>query len=81
MAMAMGSERPSAADPARIRTSRISSVAYATEDRASEAKTARALTLESRSWISSAVGRGGPTIRLRTDAAMIATCGLPVWVP
>jgi len=42
--------RDNATVPARINTNRISSVAYATEDKASEEKTARATSLERRWW-------------------------------
>ena len=48
MTNAIGHESPSADDPAATRTSRISSVAYATEDRASDEKTASAWTLVKR---------------------------------
>src|SRR5437899_1486597 len=47
--------------PARIRTRRISSVAYATEESASEAKTASAVVLPRRSCRCCAVGSGVPT--------------------
>ena len=49
MAMPMGGEKDRTVVPARTRTSRISSVAYATEDRLSEAKMARAGILDRRS--------------------------------
>ncbi|MNF18518.1 hypothetical protein D3C80_2226450 [compost metagenome] len=45
MASAMGRLMPEAAAPAATSTSRISSVAYAVEDKASEAKTANPLVL------------------------------------
>jgi len=45
MASAMGRDSPSAGAPATTSTSRLSSVAYATEERASDEKTASALTL------------------------------------
>ena len=41
---------------------RISSVAYADDDRLSDAKTASAVGLPSRSWASREVGRAGPRI-------------------
>jgi hypothetical protein len=47
--------------PARIKTSRISSVAYATDDSGSDANTARPTGLLSRSWRACASGIGGPT--------------------
>src|SRR5438445_413788 len=43
-----------------LRTSRISSVAYATDDRASEEKTARAIGTRSRSSWKRSVSRGVP---------------------
>ena len=57
----IGTESASAAVPARIRTRKISSVAYATEDSASDEKTARPLTLVKRSCDSRAVGIGLPS--------------------
>ena len=59
--MPIGSEYDSAAVPASTTTSRISSVAYAVDDSASEAKTASAVGLERRSCRDCAVGRGVPT--------------------
>jgi hypothetical protein len=49
MATPIGIATESAVTPASTRTRRISSVAYATEERLSEAKTASPLTRESRS--------------------------------
>ena len=50
------------------RTMRISSVAYAVDDTASEAKIGRATFFESFWWPSSAVAIGAPRrIRLKTD--------------
>jgi hypothetical protein len=60
MARAIGKDFESAAEPARMRTSKISSVAYATDERASDEKIARAATFERRSWGASAVLRGVP---------------------
>src|SRR2546430_2407805 len=57
----IGSEKLSAAEPARTRTNRISSVAYATEERGSEANTASAVALPRRSCRCCAVGSGVPT--------------------
>src|SRR3977135_1013018 len=45
-----------------MRTLRISSVAYADDDRLSLAKTARAVGLPKRSWMRRSVERGLPTI-------------------
>src|SRR3990170_4798912 len=63
MAKAMGLVRWAAAAPASTRISRISSVEYATEDSASEEKTARATDLERRSCRACASGIGAPTSR------------------
>ncbi len=60
---AIGTEAGRAAVPARMRMSRISSVAYATEESASDAKTARPVTRVSRSCLASVVGMGVPTSR------------------
>src|SRR5436190_5196500 len=57
----IGSEELSAAEPARTRTNRISSVAYATEESGSEANTASAVALPRRSCRCCAVGSGVPT--------------------
>src|SRR5205807_1170870 len=54
---------PRAAEPARTRTRRISSVAYAVDERASEAKTASATVLERRSWRARESGIGAPTTK------------------
>src|SRR5262249_52493361 len=51
----------SAPVPARARMRRISSVAYALDERASEAKTARPVARPRRSWTSWAVGIGWPS--------------------
>src|SRR5574341_1908627 len=56
-----GSEKLRAPLPARVRTRRISSVAYALDDSGSEAKTARATVLLSRSCRAWASGIGAPT--------------------
>jgi hypothetical protein len=56
-------EQCGASVPARIRTSTISSVAYATDESGSEANTARATALPSRSWRAWASGIGWPTTR------------------
>ena len=63
IASAIGTVRWAAAVPARTRIRRISSVAYATDDIASEEKTASATVLESRSCRAWASGMGAPTIR------------------
>src|SRR5438128_3033218 len=52
-------------------TRRISSVAYATDDNGSEAKTASATALPSRSWRACASGIGGPTSRRLIRASLI----------
>src|ERR1035437_5215189 len=57
------------ASPARTRTRRISSVAYAEDEMASELKIGRASCLESRSPISEALVSGLPKMNARTRAA------------
>ena len=49
--MLTGMDQATAAEPAITRTSRISSVAYATEERALEEKTARARRFDNRSSV------------------------------
>src|SRR5437667_1627827 len=57
--------------PARIRTSRISSVAYATDESGSDANTASATALPRRSWRAWASGIGAPTRnRLRSTSCI-----------
>src|SRR6266850_1628740 len=63
MASAIGTSSRPAALPASTRMRRISSVAYATDDRASEEKTASAMRLLRRSCRACASGIGGPTSR------------------
>ena len=58
--MATGIERESAAVPARASMMRISSVAYAVEEMASEENTGKAIFLGSRWACSSAVATGRP---------------------
>ena len=65
--------------PARMATFRISSVAYATEERLSEAKTASAVGLPRRSWARLAVGRAGPSSARLTEYAL--PCGRAVRCP
>src|SRR3989475_12570274 len=78
MATATGTARWAAAMPARMSTRRISSVAYATEESASEEKTARATRFESRSWRAWAKGIGRPTTqRFSRLAFMAAASGTP----
>src|SRR6266516_2769898 len=78
MATATGTARWAAAMPARMSTRRISSVAYATEESASEEKTARATRFESRSWRAWARGIGRPTTqRFSRLAFMAAASGAP----
>ena len=60
MATAIGNARLSAAAPASMRIRRISSVAYATEDSASDAKIARPVRGPSRSCAACAVAMGVP---------------------
>ena len=60
MAMLTWSPKASAATPPRIRTRRISSVAYADELIASELKIASAFFFDSRSPISSSDASGRP---------------------
>ena len=70
IAPAMGSERLKNAAPAVASTSRISSVAYATDDSASEANTARPTALPM-AWCGiSEVSSGWPRIRWRREAAI-----------
>src|SRR5687767_4972594 len=65
--------------PARMRTRRISSVAYATDESASDAKTASAIALPRRSCRDCAVGSGVPTkrrlSRCRRTAAILPLRG------
>jgi hypothetical protein len=58
-----GNDSAAAAEPPAIKTRRISSVAYATEDSPSEENTASAAGMPRRSWGAAAVGRGFPTKR------------------
>src|SRR5450830_487869 len=60
MATAIGSANLSAAAPASASASRISSVAYATDESASEENTARATRLLRRWWIAAEVRSGRP---------------------
>src|SRR5437763_5074072 len=61
MTKAIGLAKPSAADPASTSTRRISSVAYATDESASEERTARPVTRERRSCWARCDGIGFPT--------------------
>ena len=62
MASVIGSTRAKASTPtAGTRTRRISSLAYAVDDRASLANTARAVGLPSRSWASWSLSNGWPS--------------------
>src|SRR5712691_6707778 len=72
MASATGIARDTAPAPASTRTRRISSVAYAVEESASEAKTASAVFLERRSWRARESGIGRPTTRRLKRLAPIA---------
>src|SRR5579885_1930754 len=70
MATVMGTTSEKAATPmAGTRTRRISSVAYADDDRLSDAKTARAVGLPRRSWTRFSVARGGPSRRFFARSA------------
>ena len=66
----------SAPIPASTATLRISSVAYATEERLSEAKTASAVGLPRRSCSRLAVGRAGPSNARLTEYPL--PCGRAV---
>ena len=69
MAIETWIERKSALAPARTRTRRISSVAYADELMASELKIARAFGFDRRSPISSSLDRGRPKTIARSRAS------------
>src|SRR5215813_11490743 len=69
MANEIGLVRCAPTDPASTRTSRISSVAYATDERASEENTASATVFDSRSWCAWARDIGAPT-RTRLSGRM-----------
>src|ERR671912_1029401 len=75
--MAMGTSLSNAASPTpawRARTNTTSSVAYAVEEIASDAKIGRATRLRSRWWPSSDVAMGRPIrIRLASDTISMAT--------
>ena len=66
MTKAMGLAMLSAAVPATTSTRTISSVAYATDDSASEERTARPVTFDSRSWWARCDGIGFPTTKRLT---------------
>src|SRR5581483_12065040 len=68
MAMATGMVRDRAPAPASTRMRKISSVAYAEDDNASDEKTASAFVLERRSWASWALASGRPTRNQRSLA-------------
>src|SRR5215472_8697539 len=72
MASATGTVRWVAAMPASTSTRSISSVAYATEESASEEKTASATRFESRSWRAWASGIGRPTTQRFSRLAFMA---------
>ena len=61
MTKPMGVVHQSAAAPARIKVRTISSVAYATEERASEDSTASPVVFDRRSWCARCEGMGRPT--------------------
>jgi hypothetical protein len=60
MAMAMGMEREKLAVPAIAKINNISWVAYAVEERASEANTAKPTFLVIAWWAAAAVSKGRP---------------------
>jgi len=75
MTKLMGTDNVTLAVPASIKTRRISSVAYATEDSASDEKTAKAIRFERRSWTACAVLRGSPNSqRLNIIVPLAAYC-------
>src|SRR5574341_2680393 len=76
-----GSEKLRAPLPARVRTRRISSVAYALDDSGSEAKTARATVLLSRSWRAWASGIGAPTSNRFSRVIRMPQENLPAQAP
>ena len=78
MAREIGVSRANAAVPARANTNIASSVAYATEDNGSEAKTGRAKRL-GRSWASSSSEANGlpKSLRLRSTSARTLTSYRP----
>jgi hypothetical protein len=57
--------------PASTRTCKISSVAYATDESASDENTANACTLDSRSRLLAEVGNGEPNKRLRAVSRVV----------
>ena len=73
MATAIPLDHVRAVAPARTKTRRISSVAYATDDRASEEKTARATGFERRSCGAWAVAFGSPTRKRFRDSNKAVT--------
>ena len=76
MAAPIGTLRNRVAVPASTSTARIWSVAYATDDSASDDRTARALTLVRRSCTWRAVLIGCPSNMLRTSAIRLP---IPSW--
>src|SRR5580693_3318933 len=75
MTAEMGKTYDRAAAPSGARTYRTSSVAYATEEIASEERTASAVVLVSRSVSSRSVARGRPTIRRLARSSGLAIDG------
>src|SRR5215831_13262258 len=77
---AIGVLYDSAANPPMTRTRRISSVAYATDDNASDDSTASPVTRDSRSWCARWVGIGRPRISRLIDeyAPPSGTTQLPI---
>ena len=81
--IASGTSRSHAAAPIPAwmsSTTRISSVAYAVDEMASDANTGRAIRFRSRWWPSSEVAIGLPIkTRLTSDALPIDTVILEIW--
>ena len=75
MARLRGMDQPRAKDPARTRTNSISSVAYATDERASEEKTASATIFDRRSRLARTVARGMPISHRLINTVPLLTAG------
>jgi hypothetical protein len=69
MTRLIGMAYVNAATPATTSVARMKSVAYATDDRASDERTASPVTRESRSWCASDEGMGLPTRRRLNENA------------
>ena len=75
MARLRGMGQPRARDPARTRTNSISSVAYATDERASEEKTASATIFDRRSRLARTVAGGMPISHRLINTVPLLTAG------